>query len=268
MMSLLFNMLSRFVTAFLPKSKSPFISCLQSPSSVVLEPKKINSITVSIFSSSICHEVMGPDAMILAFWMSYKPNFSLSSFIFIKRLFSSSSLSATRVVLYAYMLLLLSRFSHVRLCATPETAAHQDPPSLGFSRQEYWSGLPFPSLMHESEKWKWSHSVVSNSQWPHRLQPTRLLRPWDFLGKSTGVGCHCLLCCKHEVTFISPGNLDASLCFISLASHIIYSVCKLNKQGDNIQPWYTPFPILNQFIVSCLILTVALWPHTGFSCVR
>ena len=46
---------------------------------------------------------------------------------------------------------LLSRFSRVRLCATPETAAHQAPPSLGFSRQEHWSGLPFPSPMHESE---------------------------------------------------------------------------------------------------------------------
>ena len=72
-------------------------------------------------------------------------------------------------------------------------AAYQAPPSLGFSRQEYWSGMPFPSPMHESEKWKWSRSVVSNSSRPHRLQPTRLLRPWDFPGKSTGVGCHCLL---------------------------------------------------------------------------
>ena len=96
-----------------------------------------------------------------------------------------------------YMLLLLSHFSRVRLCATPETAAHQAPPSLGFSRQEYWSGLPFPSPMHESEKWKWSRSVVSDSEWPHRLQPTRLFRPWDFPGKCTGVGYHCLLriCC-------------------------------------------------------------------------
>ena len=51
-------------------------------------------------------------------------------------------------------LLLLSHFSRVRLCATPETAAHQAPPSLGFSRQEHWSGLPFPSPMHESEEWK------------------------------------------------------------------------------------------------------------------
>ena len=89
--------------------------------------------------------------------------------------------------------MLLSHFSHVRLCATPKTEAHQAPLSLGFSRQEHWSGLPFPSPMHESEQWKWSHSVVSTSSWPHGLQPTRLLHPWDFPGKSTGVGRHCLL---------------------------------------------------------------------------
>ena len=51
----------------------------------------------------------------------------------------------------AMLLLLLSRFSRVRLCATPQTAAHEAPLSLGFSRQEHWSGLPFPSPMHESE---------------------------------------------------------------------------------------------------------------------
>ena len=61
------------------------------------------------------------------------------------------------------LLLLLSRFSHVRLCATPWTAAYQAPPSLGFSRQEHWSGLPFPSPMHESGEWKWSCLVVSAS---------------------------------------------------------------------------------------------------------
>ena len=89
--------------------------------------------------------------------------------------------------------MLLSHFSRVRLCVTPETAAHQTPPSLEFSRQEHWSGLPFLSPMHESEKSKWSRSVVSDSSQPHGLQPTRLLHPWDFPGKSTGVGCHCLL---------------------------------------------------------------------------
>ena len=86
------------------------------------------------------------------------------------------------------LLLLLSRFSRVWLCVTPQMAAHQAPPSLGFSRQEHWSGLPFPSPMHESKKWKWSCSVVSNSSWPHGLQPTQLLHPWDFPGKSTGSG--------------------------------------------------------------------------------
>ena len=73
-------------------------------------------------------------------------------------------------------------------------AAHQTPLSLEFSRQEHWSGLPFPSPMCESGKWKWSRSVVSDWYQPHGLQPTRLLHPWDFPGKSTGVGCHCLLC--------------------------------------------------------------------------
>ena len=66
-MSLLFNMLFGFVIAFPPKRRSLLISWLQSPSEVILEPKKINSLTISIVSPSICHEVMGPDAMILVF---------------------------------------------------------------------------------------------------------------------------------------------------------------------------------------------------------
>ena len=66
-MALLFNMLSRFVVAFLPRSKGLFISRLQSPSAVILEPKKIKSVTVSIVSPSISHEVMGPDVTILVF---------------------------------------------------------------------------------------------------------------------------------------------------------------------------------------------------------
>ena len=66
-MSLIFNMLSRLVITFLPRSKCLLISWLQSPSAVILEPKKIESVTVSIVSPSICHEVMGLDAMILVF---------------------------------------------------------------------------------------------------------------------------------------------------------------------------------------------------------
>src|SRR5574340_112469 len=104
-MSLLLNMLSRLLITFLSRSKRLLISWLQSPSAVILEPRKINSDTVS---PSISHEVVGPDAMIFVFWMlSFKPTFSLSTFTFIKRLFSSSSLSAIRVVSSAYLRLLI-----------------------------------------------------------------------------------------------------------------------------------------------------------------
>ena len=98
-MSLLFNMLPRLVIVFPPRSKYLLISWLRSPSTVTLELKKIKSVTVYIVSPSICHEVIGQDAIILVFWMlSFKPAFSLFSFTFIKRLFSSSSLSAIRVL--------------------------------------------------------------------------------------------------------------------------------------------------------------------------
>ena len=86
--------------------------------------------------------------------------------------FGCSPLSITLILcgVLLLLLLLLSRFSRVQLCATPETAAHQAPLSLGFSRQEHWSGLSFPSPRQESEKWKWSRSVVSDSVRPHGLQ--------------------------------------------------------------------------------------------------
>ena len=90
-MSLLFNMLSRFVIAFLPRSKCLLISWLQSPFTGILKPKRIESVTVPTFPPSIYHEVMGLDAMTSVFWMlSFKPTFSLSTFTLIKRLFSSS----------------------------------------------------------------------------------------------------------------------------------------------------------------------------------
>ena len=97
-------------------------------------------------------------------------------------------------LLLTVLLLLLSRFSRVRLC-DPIDGSSPGSPSLGFSREEHWSGLPFLSPMHESEKWTWSRSVMSDSSRPHRLQPARLLCPWDFPGQSTGVGYHCLLHC-------------------------------------------------------------------------
>ena len=97
---------------------------------------------------------------------------------------------------YRHCYAMLCYAKSLQSCPTlcdPIDGSHQAPPSLGFSRQEHWSGLPFPSPMHESDKWKWSRSVVSDSLRPHGLQPIRLLHPWDFPGKSTGVGCHCLL---------------------------------------------------------------------------
>ena len=175
-MSLLFSMLSRLVIVFLPGSKRLLISWLQSPSAVILEPNKIKSVTVSVASPSICYEVMGPDAMISVFWMlSFKPTWSLSSFTFIKRLFSSSSLSALRVVSSAYLRLLIFL-----------------PPIL----------IP--------------------------------------------------ACASYSPEFFTMSSAWCPLTY------------KLNKQGDNIQPWRTPFPIWNQSVVPCPVLTVASWPAYRF----
>ena len=169
-MSLLFNMLSRLVITFLSGSKHLLISWLQSPSTVILEPKKLKSLTVSIVSPSICPEVMGPDAMILVFWMlSFHPSFSLSSFTFIKRLLSSL-LSAIKVVSSTYLRLLI-------------------------------------------------------------FVPAILI----------------------------PACASSSPAFL-----MMYSACKLNKQGDNIQPWLTPFHIWDQSFVPCPVLIVASWPAYRF----
>ena len=108
LMSLLFNMLSRFVITFLPRSKYLLIAWLKSPSAVILEPKTIKSVTASNFSPYICLKVIGTVAMIFVLWMlSFKPDVSLSFSTLIKRLFSSSLLSAIRVVSSAYLRLLI-----------------------------------------------------------------------------------------------------------------------------------------------------------------
>ena len=106
-MSLFFNTLSRFVKAFLLRSNRLLIPRLQLPSAVIFEPKK-RKCHYFYLSPSICHEVMGPDAIILVYLIfSFKPALSLSSFSLIKRLFSSSSLSAARVVSSTYLWLLM-----------------------------------------------------------------------------------------------------------------------------------------------------------------
>ena len=165
-MSLLFNTLSSFVIAFLPKSNHLLILWLLSLSAVIFEPKKVKSVTASTSSPSICHKGMGPDAMILVFWMlSFQSAFSLFSFILIKRLISSSSLSAIRVVSFAYLRLLIF----------------------------------LPAILIPA-------------------------------------------CDSSCPTF-----------------RMMYSAQKLNKQGDNIQPCCTPFPILNQPVLPCKDLAVATW---------
>ena len=136
-----------------------------------LEPKKIKSVTASIVSPSISYEVMGLDAMILVFWMlNFKPAFSLSAFTFINRLFSSSLLSAVRVLSSPYLRLLI------------------------------------------------------------------------FL-----------------LAILIPACASSSLAF-----HMMHSAYKLNKRGDIIQPWCTPFPIWNQSVVPCLVLRLLPWPAYRF----
>ena len=116
------------------------------------------------------------------------------------------------------LLLLLSHFSRVRLCATPETAAHQAPPSLGFSRQEHWRGLPFPSPMHQSES-EVAQSCPTLSDPMDCMQPSRLLHPWDFPGKSTGVGCHCLL--LRKTSFLQKNICSYIKLFVTTSMEIL-----------------------------------------------
>ena len=166
----LLNMLSRLVITFLPRNKRLLISWLQSPSAVILAQKNkawhcfhCFPLYFSWSDGTRCH--------VFIFWMlSFKSTFSLSSFTVIKRLFSSSSLSAIRVVSSAYL---------------------------------------------------------------------RLLR---FL-----------------LAILIPACVSSSPAFL-----MMYSAYKLNKQGDNLQPWHTPFPIWNQSVVPCPVLNVASWPAYSF----
>ena len=131
---LLFNMLSRLIRAFLPRSKSLLISWLLSPSAMILEPKTVKSFTVSIVSPSICHEVMGLDAMILVFeyWvLSQLFHSPLSHFI--KMLFSSS-LSAIRLVSSVFLRLLIF---------FPETLI---PPFPLLFVMKWWDQMPWSSF--------------------------------------------------------------------------------------------------------------------------
>ena len=145
------------------------------------------------------------------------------------------------------------------LCDPIDPIAHQAPPSLGFSRQEHWSGLPFPSPMHESDKWKWSRSVVSDSARPHRGQPTRLPLPWDSPGKSTGVSCHFLdLCvCFYANTtlfclpqFCNIGGKQKSRCLL---------LCFFSRFLCLFRVFYGSIQILGLFILFLWKMPLEFW---------
>ena len=141
-------------------------------------------------------------------------------------------------------------------------AAHQAPPSLGFSRQEHWSGLPFPSPMHESEKWKWNHSVVSDSSQPQGLQPSRLLCLWDFPGKSTGLGCHCLLWNINIVMlslFIRWDVFFLCLCSITIQITKELSIPWGNRLWETGILIYILIPILSCIIFKTFSLFSLFW---------
>jgi len=186
-MSLLFNNLSRFVIAFLPRNKSS--------SAVILEltPQKVSHCFPCF--PSICHEVMGPDVMILVFWMlSFEPAFSHSSFTFIKRLFSSSSLSAIRAVSSAYLRLLIflaailipacafsSLAFHMNYSAATAAESLQSCPTLCDPRDGSPPGSPVPGILQArtlecvaisfSNAWKWKVKVKSLSRVPLFADP-------------------------------------------------------------------------------------------------
>ena len=126
------------------------------------------------------------------------------------------------------LLLLLSHFNHVWLCATPCTAAYQASPSMGFSRQEHWSGFAFPSPMHESEKWKWSRSVMSDSATPwtaaHQAPPFM-----GFSRQQYWSGLPVLSAYLRLLMFL-PATLIPACASSNLAFCMMYSACKLKKR--------------------------------------
>ena len=160
-------MLSGFVISFLPRNKHLLISGLQSPSTVILEPKKTKSLTVSNVPPCICQELMGPDAMILVFWMlSFKTAFSLCSFTFIKRLFSSSLLSAIGVVSSAYLSLLIFLLAILGYQATPQSPK---------STKTCWCGFPGGAVLNNMLANARDAGSVSGSErfsWSRKAQPT------------------------------------------------------------------------------------------------
>ena len=106
------------------------------------------------------------------------------------------SLSYWFFIDYCFLIAATAAAKSLQSCPTlcnPIDGSPRGSPVPGILQARTLSGLPFPSPMHKSEKWKWSRWVLSDSSRLHGLRPTRLLHPWDFPGQSSGVGCHCLL---------------------------------------------------------------------------
>ena len=138
--------------------------------------------------------------------------------------------------------------SHVCLFATPWTIACQAPLSMGFSRQEYWSGLPFPSLSQDKES---EVAQLCPTLRPNGLQPTRLLRPWNFPGKSTGLGCHFLLQGIFPTQGLNPGLLHCRQTLYHL-SHLSVSHLSNPRNGPSVVCCEAMF----SFLSSCFINAV------------
>ena len=175
-MPLIFNMLSKFVTAFFPRSKHLLISWLQSSSAVILEPKNIKSLTFSIFPAFICHEVMERDAMILVFWMlNFKSAFSLFYFTLIKRLFSSSLLSAIRMVSSANLKLLIFLLAIlIPACASSSLAFRMMYSASKLNKQsdniQPWH-TPFLIWNQVGKFWKrWEYQTTWSASWEICMQ--------------------------------------------------------------------------------------------------
>ena len=161
-------MLSRLVITFLPRSKRLLISRLQSPSAMILEPQKIKSAIVSTVPPSICHELMGADAMIFVFWMlSFKPTFSLSSYTFIKRLFSSS-LCAICVASSAYLQEILE---FTFLAKSPSVLKQVDYGPLIQKHFHMLLNMRYHGQRNLVGYSPWDHKQTQLSNWEHMPAP-------------------------------------------------------------------------------------------------
>ena len=256
-MPLLFNMLSRFGIAFLPRSKHLLLSWLQSSSAVILEPNKIKSLTVSIVPPSVCHEVMGPDAMIFIF------------FFFLRGEACPEELGEEDREDEGEGVWTLGR-------NTVEVGtARRFPACPAESRaRRFWVPSAPSDLAVAGSALVWfllllllQRSLVGCSPWDRRVahdwawssffeccfKPAFSLSSFTFIKRlfsSFSLSATRVVSSAYLSLLIFLSAIMIPACVSSsLSFHTMSSTYKLNKQGDNIQPWCTPFPIWNQLLV-------------------